>query len=239
MTQITGAPIWVRTDKYDLAAVADSEGQHTETFWRSTLQMYIAESFQLTFHRETGELPFYVLTVSNTDPRLNGSDGDPNGLPELSVTLGSKNPATANLAVISAKNASLEDLAGVLQRVVLEWPVIDHTGIAGRYDFILRWTPDGSQFGDAPNRIPTATNGNAPPDLLTTLEKQVGLKLDILYAPTEVLVIDSVEKPSGYWPGRPDSYRASRSTGALPTTTGRPSPFSTDLNPDLVTNNLY
>ena len=149
MTQITGAPIWVRTDKYDLAAVADSEGQHTETFWRSTLQMYIAESFQLTFHRETGELPFYVLTVSNTGPRLNGSDGDPNGLPELSVTLGSKNPATANLAVISAKNASLEDLAGVLQRVVLEWPVIDHTGIAGRYDFILRWTPDGQNLAYA------------------------------------------------------------------------------------------
>jgi uncharacterized protein (TIGR03435 family) len=237
-TQITGAPAWAHIDKYDLAAVADPDGQQSESFWRNMLQKLIAESFQLQFHRENEDLPFYVLTVSNTGPGLVRSNGDPNGLPELTVTLGAKNAASETQAVISARNASVEDLASVLQRLVLDWPVIDQTEIAGRYDFLLRWTPTGSQFGDARSSIPARTEVNAPPDLLAALQRQLGLKLEIRHAPTEVLVVDSVEKPSDNAPDPARSYRAFRSSGTSPATT-RLSPFSTELNSLFVTNNLY
>jgi hypothetical protein len=89
------------------------------------------------------------------------------------------------------------DLARVMQRLVLEWPVIDRTGILGRYDFALNWTPDDSQFRQTRAKIPGPTDrANAPRDLFTALQEQIGLKLDVLSAPSEILIIDSVEKPS-------------------------------------------
>src|SRR2546422_9937368 len=66
-----------------------------------------------------------------------------------------------------------------------------------RYDFILKWTPDPSQsqFGPSPN-VPAAPDADAPPDLFTAFQQQLGLKLESTKAPVDVLVIDRVEKPS-------------------------------------------
>jgi uncharacterized protein (TIGR03435 family) len=195
--QITGAPPWVQADKYDLTAQSDAEGQSIEMLWRGMLQKYLVECFKLKFHRDTQELPLYVLTIGGTGPKLTKSKGDPNGIPALSVTLGATNAANPNLGAVAATNANMGDLARVMQRLVLEWPVVDQTGILGRYDFGLNWTPDDSQFGDTRAKIPTPTDSaNAPPDLFTAIQEQVGLKLDVLSAPSEILIIDSVEKPS-------------------------------------------
>jgi uncharacterized protein (TIGR03435 family) len=196
-TQIIGAPDWVQSDKYDLTAQSDAEAQPSETLWRSMLQSYLVERFKLRFHRETQELPLYVLTTGRSGRKLTSTKADPNRLPELSITLGASNAANANLAAISATNATMADLAGVMQRVVLEWPVVDQTGIGGRYDFSFSWTPDGAQFGDVRAKIPVPIDiANPPPYLATALEEQMGLTLDVLYAPLQVLVIDHVEKPS-------------------------------------------
>jgi len=196
-TQIIGAPAWVAADKYDLTAQSSIAGQSSEMLWRGMLQKYLLECFKLKFHRDTQELPLYVLTVGRTGPKLTKSKEDPNGIPALSVTLGARNPANANLGAVAARNANMGDFARVMQRLVLEWPVADRTGIAGRYDFALNWTPDGSQFGDIRGKIPAPTDSaNAPPDLFTALQEQIGLKLDLIYAPSAILVIDRVEPPS-------------------------------------------
>jgi uncharacterized protein (TIGR03435 family) len=79
---------------------------------------------------------------------------------------------------------------------VLDRPVVDRTGIAGRYDFTLNWTPDDSQFRSLGATIPHPTGSmNAPPPLSTALQEQIGLKLESIRAPIETLVIDHVEKP--------------------------------------------
>jgi uncharacterized protein (TIGR03435 family) len=196
--QITEAPAWVEADKYDLTAQSDAEGQSSEMLWRSMLQKYLVECFKLKFHRDTQELPLYVLTIGRTGPQLTKSKEDPNGLPALSVTLGARNPANANLGAVAATNANMEDFARVMQRLVLEWPVVDQTAIVGRYDFALNWTPDDSQFGDTRAMVPAPTNSaDSPPDLFTAIQEQIGLKLDLTHAPSQVLVIDRVEKPSG------------------------------------------
>jgi len=195
--QITAAPVWVETDKYDLTAESGAAGQASEMLWRTMLQRYLTECFKLQFHRDTQELPLYVLTIGTTGPKLTRSKGDPNGIPALSVTLGATNAANPNLGAVAATNANMGDLARVMQRLVLEWPVIDRTGILGRYDFALNWTPDDSQFRQTRARIPGPTgSANAPRDLFTALQEQIGLKLDVLSAPSEILIIDSVEKPS-------------------------------------------
>jgi uncharacterized protein (TIGR03435 family) len=193
--QITGAPVWVETDKYDLTAESGAPGRASEMLWRTMLQTYLTECFQLQFHRDTQELPLYVLTIGTTGPKLTMSKGDPNGIPALSVTLGATNAANPNLGAVAATNANMGDLARVMQRLVLEWPVVDRTGILGRYDFALNWTPDDSQFRQTRAKIPGPTgSANGPRDLFTALQEQIGLKLDLLSAPSEILIIDSVEK---------------------------------------------
>jgi uncharacterized protein (TIGR03435 family) len=88
-------------------------------------------------------------------------------------------------------------LAGVLQGAVLDRPVVDQTGLTGKFDFVLKWTPDESQFGGLGARPPGAADDPAaPPDLFTAMQQELGLKLEATKAQTEVLVIDKVEKPS-------------------------------------------
>jgi uncharacterized protein (TIGR03435 family) len=91
----------------------------------------------------------------------------------------------------------MADFAGLMQEAVLDRPVLDQTGLNGRFDFTLKWTPDDSQFGGMGAKIPPPTDSaNAPPALYTAIQEQIGLKLDATKAPAEVLVIDHVEKPS-------------------------------------------
>ena len=212
-----------------------------ELRWTSLLQSYLIESFKLNSHRDAKDLPVYVLAVAPSGSRLPTSTRDPRQLPELSISLGTRNAANANLAIISATNATMADLASLMQRVALEWPVVDQTGITGHYDFTLTWTPDGAQFGDTRARTPAPVDiPNPPPYLATALQQQAGLSLDLAVAPSQVLIIDYVEKTIE------NSASAVRlKDGRLPGRIWRPwlqTPwftFSTEINPLLVTNDLY
>jgi uncharacterized protein (TIGR03435 family) len=64
--------------------------------------------------------------------------------------------------------------------------MVDQTGLTGKYDFVLRYTYDETR----------ATDPNAPPGLFTAVQEQLGLKLEAVKAPAEVLVVDKVERPS-------------------------------------------
>ncbi len=186
--QIVGLPPWADTDKYDIDGQPDGEGAPSVKQWKVMLQKLLADRFQLTFHRDKKEMPVYILSVARGGPKLTKSDANPNDLPGLFFrSLGSLNVARAGIG----------DFAGLLQEVVLDRPVLDQTGLTGRYDFTLNWTPDDSQFGGMGAKVPPPTdNGNPPPNLYTAIQEQIGLKLDATHAPAEVLVIDHVEKPS-------------------------------------------
>jgi uncharacterized protein (TIGR03435 family) len=92
----------------------------------------------------------------------------------------------------------MEDFAGLMQRAVLDKPVVDQTGLKGRYDFTLTWTPDDSQFLRLRNpgtQLPAPPAGD-PPNLFEAIQEEMGLRLESTKAPVEVLVIDHVERPS-------------------------------------------
>jgi uncharacterized protein (TIGR03435 family) len=130
----------------------------------------------------------YAIVVGKNGPKLTKSEGDPNGLPGLFFR---------GLGVLPARNATMADFAGVMQGAVLDRPVVDQTGLSGRFDFTLTWTPDEFQFGGLGIRVPPpADNAAAPPDLFTAMQEQLGLKLEATKAPAEVFVVDRVEKPS-------------------------------------------
>jgi len=185
--QLIGAPEWVDKDKFDLSAKPDGEGQPSDAQWKSMLQKLLADRFKLTFHKDKKELSVYALTVAKTGPKMTASTGDPNGLPGLGFR---------GLGLFAANNATMSDFAQLMQGAVLDRPVVDQTGIKGRWDFTLNWTPDEFQFAGMGAK-PPAPPADAPnPDLFTAIQQQVGLKLDSTKATTEVFVVDHVEKPS-------------------------------------------
>jgi uncharacterized protein (TIGR03435 family) len=92
--------------------------------------------------------------------------------------------------------ATIANLAEALQGVVLDRPVVDQTGLTGRFDFVLRWRPDDFQYGGRGASLPRPPDADSLPDLFTAFQEQLGLRIEAIRAPAKVLVIDSAQKPS-------------------------------------------
>jgi len=187
--QIVDGPAWFGSDKFDLDAQPDGQGMPSNKQWKTMIQKLLADRFKLTFHNEKKELSAYALVVGKNGPKLTKSQGDPNGGPSLFFR---------GLGNLPVANATMADFAGVMQGAVLDRPVVDQTGLQGRFDFLLKWTPDETQFAalGGMRPPPPADTADAPPGLFTAIQEQLGLKLESTKAPVDVLVIDHVEKPS-------------------------------------------
>jgi len=186
--QVMGAPAWAASEKYDLDGKVAGESQPNDAQWKIMIQKLLVDRFRLTFHREPRELSVYELTIAKNGPKLTPSQADPASLPGMGFR------GFGNMPV---SNATMADFAAMMQGMVLDRPMIDHTGLQGRYDFILMWTPDDSQFiGMRPPGMTPSGNPNAPPSLFTAIQEQLGLKLESVKAPVDVMIIDHVEKPS-------------------------------------------
>ena len=186
--QIVGAPDWIDKDRYDIAAKIDIEGQPSPKQWSAIYQKLLEDRFQLKFHRDKRELSSFVLTVGKDRPRLNPASGEAPGFGLRPAPGGVSTPVT---------NMSMADFAGALQMLVLDRPVVDQTGLTGKYDFNLTFVPDDSQFhGRLPIPITKVPDGvEEPPGLFEAIQR-LGLKLEPKKTLTEVLVLDRVEKPS-------------------------------------------
>jgi uncharacterized protein (TIGR03435 family) len=185
--QVTGGPAWLESEKYDITGKPDQPGVPNVTQLRTMVRKLLVERFQLTFHHDKKELSVYAITVAKTGPKL------------------SKTQATGNLpgfggrgrGSIAVQNSTMAEFAEFLQGRIVDRPVVDQTGLTERYDFPLKWTPDGSQAATPePNAPPASGNPDDPPDLFAAFPQQLGLKLESTKAPVDVLVIDRVQKPS-------------------------------------------
>jgi uncharacterized protein (TIGR03435 family) len=78
----------------------------------------------------------------------------------------------------------------------MDRPVVDQSGLSGRYDFTLTFTADPAQAARLGGPPPPADNPDSAPDLFAAFQQQLGLKLEPARAPTGVMVIDKVERPS-------------------------------------------
>ena len=93
-------------------------------------------------------------------------------------------------------NAKLADFTGFLQMLVLDRPVVDRTGITGRFDYNVTFTPDDSEFNGHPPKLPQTESSDSAPNLFAAIQEQLGLKLDAQKTSVDVIAIDHVEKPS-------------------------------------------
>ena len=186
--QIAGGPDWAETQKFDVTGQPEAPGVPSIPQLRVMIRQLLTERFKLAFHRDKRDMPVYAIVVGPNGHKLTKNETNPNGLPGLLFR---------GLGVLPVTNATIGDFAGVMQSAVLDRPVVDKTGLTGRWDFQIRWTPDESQFASMGVRVPPPTNDpNAPPGIFTAFTEQLGLKLDPSRGPVEVLVIDKVEKPS-------------------------------------------
>ncbi len=178
--QIVGGPAWLNTNKYDVNGFPDVIGVPNLKQMRDMYRSLLTSRFNLTLHHETREISVYGLQVGKSGPKLAKSLGDPNGNPDQTVT-----HWTSQLIELKETNATIQEFAEMMGYLV-ERPVVDQTGLAGRYDFTLKWTPDGA----------TTSDPNAPPGVFVAVGEQLGLKLEATKAMVDVIVIDHADRPS-------------------------------------------
>jgi uncharacterized protein (TIGR03435 family) len=188
--QISGAPSWVDSERYDTVGRSDTPGEPSRDQMKLMIQKLLVDRFQLKFHTVKKELPVYAMVVAKSGPKLTVSAGDPNAFPGIGF---GREPGVISLV---GRNTGLNGVANGLQSNILDKPVVDQTGLTGRYDFQLRFTPDAGQLATFSGIEPPNVVDNAPPDIFTAFEQQLGLKLQATKAVVDVMVIDMIERPS-------------------------------------------
>jgi|SoiMethySBSTD1v2_1073268.scaffolds.fasta_scaffold00533_20 bla regulator protein blaR1 len=201
-SQVAGGPEWVTQEKFDIVATTPTQTQAREM--RLMIQRMLAERFKLVAHWEKRELPVYILSKARADGALGPgltlkSEADCNAVrrdgPAPAPQPGVAAPPPPCGAIqfgpgqLVATGAPMEWLANTLTSLPvvtgIDRMVLDRTGMTGNYGFTLKFAAAGATSPD-PDR----------PELITALQEQLGLKLEATRAPIDVLVIDSVEKPT-------------------------------------------
>ncbi len=186
---ISGGPAWIESDRYDVLAATPGETKPNLDQQMAMLRKLLADRFQLTFHRQEKELSIYALTLAKNGPKLKESTASPDDPPVL------VNRVFPQRVLLPARNATMVQFASMMQRAVLDRPVVDRTGLSGKYDFDLEWMPDETQF-EGKLAIDPAGVEPAKPDLFAAIQQQLGLRLQGTKGPVATLVIDQVERPS-------------------------------------------
>lgn len=186
--QIVGAPDWAGTERFDITTgEPDVPGAPNQKQQKLMLRKVVEARFGLKFHKDQKEMSAYVLGVAKDGPKMTKSDGDPNSPPAFFFT---------KLGHLTVRNATMLDVVQGFQGAVFDRPVVDRTGIDGRWNFSLKWTPDETQFQVFGVKIVPDESADAPPPIFTAIQEQIGLKLDATKTPVDVMVLDHVEKPS-------------------------------------------
>jgi len=182
--QVSGGPSWIDSDRFDIVAKPEARANRAQVL--QMVQTLLEDRFKLKSHRGTKELPVFGLVIGKNGPKLKPTKPEEDAARPMKGFQGGRGELTGLGADMGALATRLS--------AVLGRKVIDRTGLTGKYDFKLQWTPDTPQ----PMRNPDEpVTDNAPgPSLINAVQEQLGLRLEAQKGPVEILVIDSVEKPS-------------------------------------------
>ena len=179
-SRVLGTPSWASDVMYNIDAKV--AGEDVETFGTQSvtqrnrmLQALLQDRFKLKAHLDTRELPVYDLVVAKGGSKLKEATADEAAKPMLWLR---------NRGEIDSTSMPLHSLPSMLARE-LDRPVVDKTGLTGKYDFKLQFTPAMGAAPDSPD-----------PSIFTAIEEELGLKLVPGKTALDVLVIDSVERPA-------------------------------------------
>jgi len=208
--QLIGGPGWLTTDRYDLVARMEGNvdpafvpGANTPNPTQLALRNLLEERFKLKIHRETREMDIYSLVMA----RPGGAPGaglkpttqdcaaaaaaarrggpPPTGTPGEPFCGIQGGPGRLKFGGLPAASFA-QAFSGPAGRLV-----VDRTGLTGSWDFELVYAIEGLGGPGEPDAAPTDA-----PSIFTAIQEQLGLKLEPTKGPVDVVVIDSVEKPT-------------------------------------------
>lgn len=195
--RILGGPKWLDSERFDIEAKMESaaaerlralsrDQRRAQT--QAMFQQLLADRFKLAVHWEMRELPVYALVATKNGPLLQESMNAPG---EAGTSSSDGQFSAKGMTLTEIAEALTQELSRELGRVV-----IDKTGIQGRYDIVLKWTPEASTDAARNGNDNSTSQSYAGPSIFTTLKEQVGLKLESARGPVKVLVIDHAEMPA-------------------------------------------
>jgi len=215
-----GGPNWLEFDRFDVIAKA-APNMPAETL-RGMLQSLLADRFKLVLHTDTRPFPGLALT-EDKNPKLKDSDGSGQPGCGLRMTVSAPVDAIAGSLPVqtltgSCHNSTMEAFANFLRQWVSPpnsrpaIKIVDKTGRKGTYDFDLKFSPTDPQAA-----------------ILDALDKQLGLKLEPIQIPAQVILVESViRKPTPnapnvltVFPPPPTEFEAASLKPSAPVDAGR------------------
>lgn len=189
--QISGAPAWIDSDRFDILAEAAKQSTVEEMYLM--LRNLLIERCHMKFHLETKEMPIYALTVDPAGVKLTRHDAANGGEPWIEQA----GPSLFH-AKWTATSANMDIFAGRLARV-LDRPVVDQTGHKGDYDFThtMEIPPDLPNLRVKSQAVDVSAIDTSGPTVFQAVREQLGLRLDARKGPAPIMVIDRIEKPGG------------------------------------------
>ena len=209
--QIIGGPDWLNTARFDLEGKApESVGSALPPLF-AMLKTLLLERFKMTVRAETRELPIYTIVRARADGQLGPqlvrrSEAECAALAAQAKSSGG--PTTASGRPLFGFRSGIGRIQGGCFRLAslilqiargLERVIVDRTGLEGRFDYELVWTPETFQLsqlnqGGAAGSV-ASTSAADGTSQLTALTEQLGLRLESSRAPIDVIVIDHAELP--------------------------------------------
>ena len=211
--RVLGGPAWLDSEFYDLNAKAEG-GASLVQMAGPMLQALLEDRFKLKIHKEASDTPVYALTVAKGGPRLKAAkEGscipiDLNNMPKRpapgeaipTYCGGGSMRGNGTTTTVDSPGATLAEFAGRMLANNVDWPIVDRTGLTGRFDIHMEFAHDIVSSGavrlngvESPAIVAPASDGSP---IFTALQEQLGLKLTPDKSPIDVIVIDSIERPS-------------------------------------------
>jgi uncharacterized protein (TIGR03435 family) len=201
-TQIVDGPGWIDVDRFDVSAKAAEAPPTTAAFIeraRLMLRPMLADRFKLVVRDDRREIPIYGLVPARRDgdygpqfARTDASDCNrqEKAMPPAAGAAEPGQPLPCNMSFLrplhaGARGAEISTLVTHLRNSA-DRVVVDRTGLTGRFDWDLQWTPDQLATDAAVSGV----------SLFTAIREQLGFRLDPQRGVVDVLVVERVEKPT-------------------------------------------
>jgi bla regulator protein blaR1 len=189
---MNGGPPWLHSAFYEINARAEGNPS-VEMMFGPMMQELLEDRFQLKMHRQKIEGPVYFLTIARGGQKLHpfteGSCTPYSTFPPPPLQPGQKYCERIIGGIppaVEAQGATLDEFSKTL-RMLVDRPVIDKTGITGRFDIRVEFSREGTE---------PASDPTGPPSIFTALQEQLGLRLESGKGPVDTLVIDHIQRPS-------------------------------------------
>jgi len=196
--RIRGGPGWIDSDQFDVDAKVALEApqqmpeEQRRRQMNLRLQTLLADRLKLKVHFETHQQPVFAIVTGKDGPKLTPVSGA-EGPQDLGISVRYNGQA----AQMTAKGVTLAALANWLTGYseMAGQTVVDQTGLTQRYDFDLSWTRERA-LTNAEQNGQSESPARAGASLFTALQEQLGLKLVKTRATVEIIVVDSIERPT-------------------------------------------